>query len=307
VRQAFVTVVAAALLLTTSSGSAGGAAAACKPGSGPNLTHRKLTQDSFSNGTNISCANLSGVDLSGFDLTQVTLPGADFSDANLSGTTFTQATLTGADFSGANLSSAQLGQAEAQGANFSGANMQHAQLVQMSGQGANFDGADLTGADLGQAELTDANLDQTKLGGASFVQTTLTGATFKGATGVTPYSLFLLIGCAVVFVLLAWRPIRRLTNGSSGVGGALLGLLGAFLVAAGLHLFVGGILDEAVGGFGTPISQTCSTGVFCSVGVRSGFMGLWAGIFAIIIGFVLRAAGGGGGRSRVRMTSMYGG
>jgi hypothetical protein len=275
------------LVLAASGASASGAAQACKPGSGQNLTHRKLTQDFFSNATDISCANLSGVDLSGFDLTQVQLPGADFENANLENTTLIQATVTGADFSGANMKDAKLGQAQAQGANFSG--------------------ADLTGADFGQADLTDANLDNTKLGGVSFVQTTLHGATFKGATGVPPYSLFLLIGCAIVFVLLAWRPIRRLTSGNSSVGRALLGLLGAFLVAAGLHLFIGGILNLAVGGFGTPIAQTCSTGVFCSVGVQSGFVGLWAGIFAIIIGFILRGSGGGGGRARVRMNANFGG
>jgi hypothetical protein len=281
-------VVAAALagLLLAGSGSPAGAAVVCKPGSGPDLTHRKLTQAYFSNATNVNCANLSGVDLSGLDLTQVTMAGANFQNANLENTTLVQATITGSNFTGANLS--------------------HAKLGQVSAQGANFSFADLSGADLTQADLTDANFDHSKIGGADFTQASLSGATFAGATGVTPWSMILLIISAVVFVLLAIGPVRRLTSGGD-TSGALWGLLGALVAALGVHLFFGGILGLAENGFGTPIGQTCSTGVLCSVGVKSGFFGLFIGLLVLLAGGFLLARSGSGSRAGVRTSASIGG
>jgi hypothetical protein len=68
--------------------------------------------------------------------------------------------------------------------------------------------------------------------------------------------------------------------------GFFLGLAGVLIVALGVHLTIGGFVGEVAGDFGPQIRETCSTGVFCTVGLQSGFTGLWAGIMAIVIGFV---------------------
>jgi hypothetical protein len=70
--------------------------------------------------------------------------------------------------------------------------------------------------------------------------------------------------------------------------GLVRGLLGSVMVAFGFHLFVGGLLDEFVGGFSVPLQQTCS-GPLCVVGVASGFFGIFGGIIVAILGFGIRA------------------
>jgi hypothetical protein len=154
---------------------------------------------------------------------------------------------------------------------------------------ANFDGADLRHADLTQATLTHADFDHSNVSDVSFTQAVLGGASFHGAKGVAPWSVFLLLGAAIVLTLLLVWFVRSVTKGRRPVGstGFFLGLAGVLIVALGVHLAIGGFVGEIAGDFGPQIRETCSTGVFCTVGLQSGFTGLWAGILALVAGFIV--------------------
>ena len=261
----------AAVVLTTGAWTAAAAQtadASCQPGSGPHLAGKTLTSSRVSGYApgHLRCADLTGSNLSGLSLIQIDMTGAILSGANLQHTDLTQATLSGADFSHADLSNATLDQATARGTNFTDAN--------------------LTGVSAVQTDLTQAKLNGAKLGGVSFTQATLTGATFTGATGLTPWSTYLLLAAGVIFVLLALGTISRARRPGQGRW-VPLGLLGCLVAAFGFHLFVGGLIDEFVGGFGPPVTQTCS-GPQCAVGVNSGLVGVFAGIFVFLIGLALR-------------------
>jgi Pentapeptide repeats (8 copies) len=252
-------------------------AAACQPGSGPDLAGKTLTSSEISGYTNgLGCADLASANLSGLDLEQL-----DFTNANLRG---------------ANLQNADLTQATLDGANLTGADLAGATLDQASARGTDFSHADMSGVSLIQTDLTGANLDDTSLGGANFGQATFDGTTLTGATGLTPWSLYLLIAAVLVFVVSAWRVlVRARRNGSPGprTGVALAGCL---LLAFGFHLFAGGVIDEFIGQMtGAPIAQAC-TGPQCAVGVSSGIVGLIAGIVVMMIGGSLR-----GGRRMVKV------
>jgi uncharacterized protein YjbI with pentapeptide repeats len=272
----------AAVFLTASTATAMGAAtASCTPGSGPDLAGRHLTgSDLSSDSSGLRCANLTGADLSGLSLVQVDFTGAVMRDANLQHADFSQATLDQADLSGANLSNAQMIQVSAR----------HAKLV----------GAKLAHADFTQADLTGADLSKANLSGATFTQATLDQANFAGATGVPPYSLYLLIVAGIIFTLLLLGSIRKSSRilrlnrqamssfAMSRTGITLTrGLVGALIVAFGFHLFLGGLADEIVSASGPPLAQTCSAGALCTVGVASGFFGLIGGVFVIIAGFAV--------------------
>jgi hypothetical protein len=251
--------------------------AACQPGSGPDLAGKTLTSSEVSGYSSLRCANLADANLSGLSLGQVDFTGADLRGANLQNADLTQATLDGADFAGADLAAATLDQSSARGTDFRGANMSGTSLIQV----------DLTGADL----------DDASLGGANFNQATFDDTTFAGASGLTPWSLYLLIAAALVFILSAWRVLvraRRLGARGPQTGVALAGCL---LLAFGFHLFAGGIIDEFIAQMsGAPITQACS-GPQCAVGVSSGFIGLFGGIVAMMVGASLRR--GRGGQQRV--------
>lgn len=286
-------------------------AAGCTPGSGKNLAGRQLTSADVRAQQDLKCANLTGAKLAGLSLTQIDLEGAVLRNADLHGTQLIQATLDGADLSGANLAGANLSQADMKGTDLTG--------------------ADLTGADLTQVTATGAQFQQAKVKDADFTQAQLTNATFTGAQGLTPWSLYLLIGAGVVFVLLAvmaimkavrrrrpaptaaapgWTapgiadygaaPIGRVAvapaPGSTfapinspqarGVGrGLALGLAGALLVAFGLHLFIGGLIGQFSFAFDTLATSVC-TYPTCPVGITSGMIGLFGGIFVVMAGFV---------------------
>ena len=298
----------AAVFLTAGTATAAPAAtASCTPGSGPNLAGRHLTSSDLSSySSGLQCANLTGADLSGLSLAQVDFTGAVMHDANLQGADLSQATFDQADLSGANLSNAQMIQASARYAKLVGADLAH----------ANFTQADLTGADLAKANLS----------GTTFSQATLDQANFAGATGVPPYSLYLLIVAGTILTLLVLgsigkgRRVLRLNRqampsfamGRTGIALAR-GLAGSLVVALGLHLFLGGLADEIVSSFGPPLAQTCSAGALCTVGVASGFFGLFGGVFVIIAGFAVRRvrypAPGYAGMSRGPMGAgpMFGG
>lgn len=133
--------------------------------------------------------------------------------ANLQHASMIQTTLVGADLSGANLSYATLTQAEAEDVKLAGANLSNAHFTQATLTGADMSGANLSGADFGQATLTGADMSRANLSGTSFTEADLGGAKFKGATGVAPWSLYLLIASGVIFVLLMLGTVRRMLRG----------------------------------------------------------------------------------------------
>jgi uncharacterized protein YjbI with pentapeptide repeats len=274
--------VAAVFLAAGTAVAVGATTASCTPGSGPDLAGRHLTSSDLSSySSGLQCANLTGADLSGLSLAQVDFTGAVMRDANLQGADLSQATFDQADLSGANLSNAQMIQASARYAKLAGADLAHADFTQ----------ADLTGADLARANLS----------GTTFSQATLDQANFAGATGVPPYSLYLLIVAGIILTLLVLGSIRKgrrvlrlnrqampsFAMGRTGIALAR-GLVGSLAVALGFHLFLGGLADEIVSSFGPPLAQTCSAGALCTVGVASGFFGLFGGVFVIIAGFAVR-------------------
>jgi uncharacterized protein YjbI with pentapeptide repeats len=273
--------VAAVFLTAGTAAAVGATTASCTPGSGPDLAGRHLTSGDLSSySSGLQCANLTGADLSGLSLAQVDFTGAVMRDANLQGADLSQATLDQADLSGANLSNAQMVQASAQ----------YAKLV----------GADLASADFTQADLTGADLARANLSGTTFSQATLNQANFAGVTGVPPYSLYLLIVAGIILTLLIAGSIRRgrraLRLNRQAMSGLAMsrtgitlarGLVGSLVVALGFHLFLGGLADEVVSSFGPPLAQTCSAGALCTVGVASGFLGLFGGVLVIIVGFAV--------------------
>ena len=276
----------AAALITITGSAATVAGPSCQPGSGKQLAGQHLTSSdvsSFQSG-DLRCANLAGADLSGLSLGQVDFTGAILRNADLQHADLTQATL---DF-----------------ANLSGANLTDATMIQVEAKQANMTGADLSGVDLTQADLTGADLSKTKLSGTSFTQATLDQATFTNATGIPPWNLYVLIVAVVIFALMTLGTVRRgmrttknaggiaFANAAGNRSGSLLvrGLIGALLVAIGFSLFVGGLLGEILSAAGPPVTQTC-VGTLCKVGVASGFIGLFGGVFVVIAGFGIRASG----------------
>jgi len=276
----------AAALVAISGSAATIAGPSCQPGSGKQLAGRHLSSSDISGFQpgDLRCANLAGADLSGLSLGQVDFTGAILRNADLQHADLTQATLDFADLSGANLTDATMIQAEAKQAKLAGAN--------------------LSGVDLTQADLTGADLSKAKLSGTSFTQATLDHTTFTGATGVPPWNLYVLIVAVVIFALLLLGSIRRSARNTRNAGGfafasasgnrtgSLLarGVIGSFIAALGLSLFVGGLLGEVLSASGPPVTQTC-VGALCKVGVASGFIGLFGGVFVCIIGFAIRASG----------------
>lgn len=275
----------AALVAITGS-AAVAAGPGCQPGSGKQLAGQQLSASdisSFQPG-DLRCANLTGADLSGLSLLQVDFTGAILRGANLQNANLTQVVINFADLSGADLANAN--------------------MTQVSARNAKFTGANLSGADMGQADLTGANLSKAKIGGTSFTEATLDHTTFTGATGVPPWNLYVVVVAALIFVLLIVGTIRRsarstrnaggfaLANASGNRTGSLLvrGVIGSFLAALGLSLFVGGLLGQILSAAGPPVTQTC-VGALCKVGVGSGFIGLFGGVLVCIIGFAIRASG----------------
>lgn len=276
---------AAALVAITGSAAAV-AGPSCQPGSGKQLAGQQLTGSevsSYQPGA-LRCANLAGANLSGLSLGQVDFTGANLRNADLRHADLTQATLNFADLSGANLTDAT--------------------MIQVEAKQAKMTGADLSGVDLTQADLTGADLSRTKLGGASFTQATLDQTTFTGATGIPPWNLYVLIAAAVIFVLLTSGSVRRTMRTTRNAGGfafanaagnrsgsqLVRGLIGSLLAAIGVSLFAGGLLGEILSADGPPVTQTC-VGALCKVGVASGFVGLFGGVFVAIAGFAIRASG----------------
>lgn len=299
-------VIVGAAVVAVSAAAVAAPTAGCQPGSGRQFVGHQFTSDEISNlGTSgaLRCANLTGADFAGVSLVQVDLTAALLHNANLQHVDLTQATLNRAVLTGANLTGATLDQSNELSTNFSGANLSGASMIQVTARSANFTGADLSNVDLTQADLTNSNLSDAKVGGASFTQATLDGANFKGVTGVPPWSTYLLIFAIVIFLLLLWGTIRSRMRGASlrrrpnyaisTTGRAQVNLvrslIGVLVVAFGFHLFVGGLAGTILSASGPPVAQTCTAGPLCSVGMASGFIGLFAGVFVIIIGFALRA------------------
>jgi hypothetical protein len=254
-------------------GALAGEAAACQPGAGPDLAGRTLTNGEVSGYSgSLRCANLAGADLSGLSLLQFDFTGADLRGANLRGADLGQTTLDGADLDGADLAGATMDQASA--------------------RNTDFRDADMSGASLVQADLTGADLDGASLGSVNFTQATFDGTKLAGTTGLTPWSLYLLIAAVLILILSAWKVLARARR--QGVAGSRTGvaLFGCLTLAFGFHLFAGGIIDEFIGQIsGAPVAQACS-GPQCPVGVASGPIGLFAGVLVMLIGASLRRGRG---------------
>ncbi len=68
---------------------------------------------------------------------------------------------------------------------------------------------------------------------------------------------------------------------------AICGLIGAIVVAAGFHLFAGGLLNQVVSSLGPPLDQVC-TGSLCKVGVAAGPTAIVIGAVVAIVGLGVR-------------------
>lgn len=257
------------VLGASGAGAASMTAASCQPGSGPQLAGQTLTSSQVSGFQpgHLRCADLAGANLAGVSMIQIDLTGANLRHADLQHADLTQATLTGADLAGANLTDATMDQSMDQHANFQGAN--------------------LTGTSAVQVDLTGATLQGAQLGGADFTQATFSNTNFHGVKGLFPWSLYLLIAAVVLLILLLAGTLRKAVR-VRRPGRAVVAVVGCVLVALGFHLFVGGLIEQFVGGFGSPIPQACS-GPQCAVGVSSGLYAIPVGIFAMIFGFAMRA------------------
>jgi hypothetical protein len=305
-------------LLALLLGPAGRASAApsCRPGSGPHLAGRHLDAAALGGLTSLACADLTGADLSGLDLTQRDLTGVRAEHASFRDARLVQADLPGADLKGADLRGADLTQATLTGADLSGADLTGVHATQAGLTGATLDGARVDGGDFSQAELGHASLKHVKgltdwsrylligaaavfvLLGAPAVRRALrrrpaaNAAPAGPATPVTPVSPWTTPGfgttalAAAPTLTSAFNPINRRPK---TVGrGVVLGLLGAFLVALGLHLLVGGGIGEFSFAFDTLATKTCS-GPTCPVGVDSGIAGLIGGAWVMVAGFYAMA------------------
>jgi len=290
------------------------------------LQQIKSLQCADLSGADLSGLDLTQKDLSGVKaekasfrnarLIQVDLPGADLVGADLSGADLTQATLTGANLTGANLSGATLEQVEAGDANLTDADLTNVHATQAGLTGATLDGAKVDGGDFTQAELGHASLknvqgltnwSQYVLIGAVAVFVLLGAMAVRRALGrrtgpddapavpaapVTPVSPWATPGfgttavAAVPAATTGFNPInRRQRTVGRGIG---VGLLGALLVAFGLHLLVGGSIGEFSFAFDTLATKTC-TGPTCPVGVNSGIVGLIGGAWVMVAGFFVMA------------------
>ncbi|WP_128377120.1 pentapeptide repeat-containing protein [Streptomyces cavernae] len=244
---------------------------ACATHSGKQLAGKHLTQQDIDSDHTFRCADLRGADLAGLSLTQ-----DDF---------------TGADLSGADLHQADLTQAEWVGATLAKADLSHADLTQANVSQADLTGANLTGADLTQADLTGARLDGAALSGAQFTQAELDDATFEGVTGVTRWDLYLLIGAAGLFVVLALRLLvvvgRAPAPAAVRARRLVFGLAGRLLVVLALHMFIGFMIGQVVAsGVGDPVQQTCQ-GPQCAVGVGLGMAGPYLAVGAGAVGVAM--------------------
>lgn len=299
------------LLMVALAPAAGATAgsAGCTPGSGKDLSGRQLTSADVRAQQDLKCANLTGARLAGLDLVQVDLAGAILKNADLSKTRLIQATLDGADLTNANLSGSDLSQADMKGTVLTGADLSGADLTQVTATGAKFDQAKVGGADFTQATLDGASFTGAQglkpwslyllIGaGAAFLLLAVaavakavrrrrptTAAAMWTAPGIADYG-FPPAAPQVPrpggFAPINPRAVR-------GVGhGLAFGLVGALLVAFGLHLFAGGLIGQFSFAFDTLATTVC-TYPSCPVGISSGMIGLFGGILIAMVGFVAMA------------------
>jgi hypothetical protein len=282
-----------------------------------NLAGALATGANFSNVSmgqaDLTGAKLAGANLSGADLTQATLTGADFTSANLAHAKLTQAEADNTTWTGADLTGVDATQAELKDATFENAKLGSADFTQADLSGADFDSAQgLTNWSLyliiaaGAVFLLLAALSLRKAMGRrgrkpagppapsepGVVQGTYVGDTYQSIwnrpspgsnvqlTKQAPFAPAPATG--------AFNPINPPASSTRGFGMTLaIGLLGALIVAFGVHLFLGGMIGSFSFAFDTLATATCS-GPQCSVGVGSGTVGLTVGVFVVIAGFFVR-------------------
>jgi hypothetical protein len=250
--------------------------------SGATLNHAQLGQ------AEAAGVNLADADLTDADLTQATLDQADLEGANVDGATFTQATLTGADVKGLH------GLTDWSNYLLIGAGVIFLLLLFGPVRRALRRGPKEPQG--GPISLTPPTPFAPAAPG-SMVMPTAAGSVWQQAQAQSA-SIFqrsetgLMPGMVMSPSALAGFGAFRAINGQNTRGrvrGILLGVLGALCVAFGLHMFVGGILGQVVSPFDALTVTTCS-GPQCAVGINSGMVGIFVGIFVAIAGFGIRVA-----------------
>jgi uncharacterized protein YjbI with pentapeptide repeats len=278
---------------------------------GANLQNADLTQ------ATLTGADLSGADLTNAHLIQLEAAGVNLSNAELSGADFTQATLNQANLSGADVDRADFTQAELGGANVSNLRgLTNWSTYLLIGAGVIFvllaAGALRRALRRGPKRAREPDVggpapipappmpvpaspmtptppaavgsvwEQAHAQSTSFwQQRSETGPGIAPTPGMPVFA-------AQLAGLGAFNPI----NGPATRGiarGLVLGLLAAVLVAFGAHMFVGGILGQATQPFDS-LSTTACSGPQCAVGIGSGMLGIFIGIFVVIAGFGVRSA-----------------
>jgi uncharacterized protein YjbI with pentapeptide repeats len=258
----------------------------------------------------LSGAKLAGANLSGADLSQATLTGADFSSANLAHAKLIQAEADDTTWTGADLTSVDATQAELKNATFDHAKVSSADFTQADLAGASFASArGLTpwslyvGIAAGAVFLLLAALSLRKALGRrgrtpaakaapaepGVVQGTYVGDTYQSIWNRPAGSTVQVAPTATPSATGAFNPINPPASSKRGFAMTFaVGLLGALIVAFGLHLFLGGMVGSFSFAFDTLATTTCS-GPQCAVGVASGTVGLVGGVFVVIAGIFVRA------------------
>jgi uncharacterized protein YjbI with pentapeptide repeats len=193
--------------------------------SSANLSHTDLAQ------AQLSGAVFAGAELRSTDLTRATMTGANLAGADLTSAKLGQAQLQGADLASADLRSAVLDNATLSRADLASADLRSAVLDNATLTRADLASADLTGAALTRVQAKNADFRSANLSNADFTDAILTGGNFDGANlAVSSFSgaigapasstivaagtksgwqIELLAGAAVIFALMALRPVRR--------------------------------------------------------------------------------------------------
>jgi len=256
-------------------------------------------------------AQFHGADLSHADLSQANLIGADLSGTKLTGTSFIQAELGGATFTGAKgvrpwstylLAAAAavfvlllLGtlmrivrtlRLRALGIGIPGAG-----TLQMPGQGMG--GMQFGPSGQGPQGFQMPGTQGPPVGGATgtplggFPAAPMGGmpGPSMGGFGGPPAPGFPGPGMAGVIGNMGGRRYRRYQRPIPVM--LISGLIGAIVVAAGFHIFAGGVLNQVVSSFGPPLSQVC-TGALCKVGAAASTTGIAVGAVIAIVGLVIR-------------------
>jgi uncharacterized protein YjbI with pentapeptide repeats len=271
-------------------------------------------------GADLTQATLTGADLSNADLSHAKLIQAEagsarFAGADVSDVDFTQATLTDASFDRARVGGADFTQAELGGTSFDGVKgLKPWSTYLLIGAGAVFvllaalsmarvlrrrgeqSGTAPSERGVGAAPLWPEGSSEPATSTPATSGSTWSSAWTRsawqrsrspaapGSGGTATSGNF---GISPTGEIAPFNPINAPSKRSVGRGIAL-GLVGSLLVAFGLHLFVGGLIGEFSFAYDTLAKKVCSSAQ-CAVGVSSGMLGLFGGVFVVMGGFFVRS------------------